>query len=109
VFDDAVAGEGDWPMRAMAWPNANRAGFSNAAKRTLHGQVLGFSAPSPACLARTSRPRRWTRMLGMSILTGQASWQAPHRLEAKGREAVSAFGRICGVTMAPIGPWYMLS
>lgn len=42
----------------------------------------------------------------MSIATGQASKQAPQRVEAYGSDASSseAVPRSCGVRMAPIGP-----
>ena len=36
-------------------------------------------------LTSTERARRWMRIVGMSILTGHTSPQAPHREEAKGR------------------------
>src|SRR5919107_4297838 len=42
----------------------------------------------------------------MSIFTGQASKQAPHRLEAYGSEALSSTPVSWGESTAPIGPGY---
>ena len=45
----------------------------------------------------------------MSIRTGQASKQAPHKVEANGSEAAwseLAGPTSCGVSTAPIGPGY---
>ena len=53
-----------------------------------------MATPSPlgrrwrASDLRTTWPRRWTRISGMSIRTGQTSKQAPHSDEAKGSDAV---------------------
>ena len=59
-------------------------------------------------LTSTERARRWMRIVGMSILTGHTSPQAPHREEAKGRVWTgSSSASPCvswGVMIEPIGP-----
>ena len=51
----------------------------------------------------TSR-RSANNIRGMSILTGQTSAQAPHKLEAKGSPGSWPAPWNWGVSMAPIGP-----
>ena len=75
-----------------------------------------MATPSPlgrrwlASDPRTTWPRSWTRISGMSIRTGQTSKHAPHSDEANGSDAVClstgwrAIPRSCGVRIAPIGP-----
>ena len=42
----------------------------------------------------------------MSMRTGQASKQAPHRDDANGSEAFASTPVSCGERIAPIGPGY---
>src|SRR6185437_14369414 len=57
-------------------------------------------------LASTTRERRCTSIVGMSIATGQASKQAPHNDDANGRLGLCSTPVSCGDRTAPIGPGY---
>ncbi len=72
--------------------------------------MASFSAVVPDCSVCWWRSS--TSIEGMSIFTGQASKQAPQRLEAYGRELLGSFFAACipascGVRTAPIGPGYV--
>lgn len=69
--------------------------------------MASFSAVVPDCSVCWWRSS--TSSDGMSILTGQASKQAPQRLEAYGSELLGSslaacIPASCGVRTAPIGP-----
>ena len=59
-------------------------------------------------LTSTVRARRWMRIVGMSMPTGQASPQAPHSEEAKGSVCTGSSSASpwvsWGVMIAPMGP-----
>ena len=91
------------PPRSAA---ANRPGDTmvQAAAAIAIASTLGRRC-SARC-ASTCCARRLTSRLGMSMRTGHASNQAPQRLEAYGRLALSSTPVSSGDSTAPIGPGY---
>ena len=65
----ARAGGGDGPVRCAA---AYRAGLAITQERR-HGHRLGASSRRARTVSSTCRARRWSRIEGMLILTGQTS------------------------------------
>ena len=60
---------------------ANHRGSANASAAPF---IASRSRYEPC--SSTIRRRRWMRISGMLILTGQTSYQAPHRDEAYGKD-----------------------
>jgi hypothetical protein len=76
----------------------NRQAFQIA--RSLYDEVRSAGSIFPSAFLH----RNSSNMRGISILTGQASWQAPQSEEAFGRLLASFKPVITGETIDPIGP-----
>jgi hypothetical protein len=81
--DGDVLSRGFCRLRAALWMKAISLGLliNLAYPRAIRVWSLGAARTSGSGLS-ASFPRRWSNILGMSILTGQASRQAPQRLDA---------------------------
>lgn len=97
------------PATTRPSPDAFCAAVYRAGRRITAAAVFiaSFSGVTPVC--SVCWWRNSTSSDGMSIFTGQASKQAPQRLEAYGRELFgSSFAACipasCGVRTAPMGP-----
>ena len=97
------------PIRAVRPARANRFGR----RMTYAAAAIAIASASgrprwAERAASTCRVRSSTSSEGMSILTGQASKQAPHSVEANGSESLGSSPPVMpvswGARTAPIGP-----
>jgi hypothetical protein len=89
-------------MKANRPPSANHRGDASAKAVSL--AAIEAQTEAGRSTSSTIRDRRWRSIRGMSILTGQASRQAPQSDEANGRAGAASIPISSGVRIDPIGP-----